>query len=361
MTEHDDNASTSDSSVGTKAPGGKGDTIRRPAPLRHLFLLRGHSHGPTERASAERPREPAETTEDPWKPAVASSQPRWWLVIRIAVLTVLGILAFGGFLTVIRGAGVNDTPAQTVSGEPAAAEYAARAVAERYTESYFTWDEKAPEARRSALNLDVEQTGAAATAASSGWDGHGRQSAGAARATDVHWDGTGTSTTGTVTVVFRRVGYEADGSPQPAEWWSAIVPITARDGRISISGAPGLVPVEPSQIASADPQPDSDSEVQSATQDYAKTFFAAFAAQSDVSAVAAPGSAIRGMAGAMKLEKVESWTVLPGADEDSRIGHARLAWKTGNATYINDYTVKLTRTKAGGNEKWLISSINGVL
>lgn len=287
----------------------------------------------------------------PWREAKAEKRSPWWWVVRILIV----LIAIAAVAALVRTFVSSQTAAPVVVETQAPLPDAeARALAERFVESFYSWDSAVPQQRKQNLSADMPMNSSATSGL--GWDGKGHQIASEARATTVEITDDGLMH---VSVVFRLVAFDVDGAALPPVWSQAVVPISVEDDgtQVAIAGMPGLVPVD-EPIESTTKTPEMDNAVTTDTKDYAQSFFSALGAQEDVNAEAAPGNHIRGLAGAVELVRVDSWKVWAG-DGHTREAVAVVIWRNSVSEFTAEYSVTLTKITGGGQSKWLVSAIHG--
>ncbi|MBW8764534.1 MAG: conjugal transfer protein [Microbacterium sp.] len=287
----------------------------------------------------------------PWRDAKAEKRSPWWWILRalfvVVVLVLLGLVVRSVLTSQNAAPVVVETEAPFPDAE-------ARTLSERFVESFYSWDSANPQQRKLNLSADVPMDGSMTSGL--GWDGKGHQIASDARATTVATTDDGITH---VSVVFRLVTFDVDGAALPPVWAQAVVPLTAegKGSQVAIAGMPGLVPLD-EPLASTAEDPEMDNDITRETKDYADSFFAALGAQEDVNAEAAPGSHIRGLAGAVELVRVDTWKVWAG-DGHTREAVAVVVWRNGTTEFTNEYALTLTQITGGGQSKWLVSAIHG--
>lgn len=293
-----------------------------------------------------------DTSQDiPWRDAKAEKRSPWFWLFRVLIVVVVLVLVGLLVRQVVTTQNAAPVVTETVAPFP---DSEARALSERFVESFYTWDSANIEQRKVNLSADLPMDGSMTSGL--GWDGKGKQIASDARATTVATTDDGIAH---VSVVFRLVTFDVEGVELPPIWAQAVVPLAVEgEGtQVAIAGMPGLVPLD-EPLASTAEDPDMDNDITRETQDYAESFFGALGAQEDVNAEAAPGSHIRGLAGAVELVRVDSWKVWAG-DGHTREAVAVVVWRNSVTEFTNEYAVTLTKITGGGESKWLVSAIHG--
>lgn len=287
----------------------------------------------------------------PWATVESHGSKRTLWVWRVALIVVLALPWTVGAWHMIR-----PTSAATSSATKSAAPFpstAAAAVAQRFASAYLSWDQDDPDARVSALALDVPGLG---SDDKFGWNGKGRQVAGAGTTLSVT---PSTSTVATVTVAVRVVPYGSKGGAEKARWVGLAVPVQERDGRFVVTGQPAAVAVpSPTESNTTRPNRDEDAALGRRTESYATSFFTAYGTNDDVSAVAAPSAHIAGLNGLYTLGDLATWQVFAGHGS-TREAFATVQWKTtGDATITQNYDVTLTQVTSGDTARWQVASID---
>lgn len=300
----------------------------------------------------------------PWETEDETSGAVWLRrVMRGLLVAVLALAAFTGVRQWVA------PRTETVTAPPSAVDRFPReqagAVAARFAQSYLSWDQEAPDARRQAMALDLF----GGATGDLGWDGKGRQSAGSATPAGVVVDGDGTRARVTVLALVTPFTRPADAAAAPgaAGWtpgtpaWRAVeVPVVVTPTRVVVTGEPGLVALPAPGGVTAGNEPPEDSVLGRETQRYAQSFFTAYAAGVDVDALIAPGAAVANLGGAVTLDRLSSWRVQTG-DLDERQAHAVVLWRHagGGAVIEQTYTVRLTRVTGAGGDNWQVASLHG--
>lgn len=286
----------------------------------------------------------------PWRAEVAEG-PRWyWKVLRVILIVALVIVLLVGLRTMFFPAA---SPAVKSTGDTAATFPAAAAsgVADRFASDFLTWDAADPSARSNALG---EVVAGGVDGDKFGWDGTGKQQATAAYTIAVD---PSSAIDATVTVAVQVHPYDKDGKELPASWQAVAVPVHMQAGRAAVAGSPALVAVPAPHAVDAAQAPAEDTGLSHSTEDYAKSFFAAYASGTDVSAVAAPAASFTGLGGAVRFQSLTSWTVYASRG-DTRQARAVVAWETKAGTTLTaTYAVTLTRVTAGSATRWQVAAI----
>ncbi|MCS5524840.1 conjugal transfer protein [Curtobacterium flaccumfaciens pv. oortii] len=287
----------------------------------------------------------------PWATVETTASTRTLWVWRVALIAVLALPWTVGAWHMIRPSAAA-TSGATKSAAPFAST-AAAAVAQRFASAYLSWDQDDPDARLSALSLDVPGLSGDDKF---GWNGKGRQVAGTATTLSVT---PSTSTVATVTVAVRVVPYGSKGGAEKARWVGLAVPVQERDGRFVVTGQPAAVAVpRPAESSMTRPNRDEDAALGRRTESYATSFFTAYGTNDDVSAVAAPSAHIAGLNGLYMLDELTTWQVFAGRGS-TREAFATVQWKTaGDATITQNYDVTLTQVTSGDTVRWQVASID---
>lgn len=292
-----------------------------------------------------------ESDATPWH-TERETGPRWyWTALRIALIVVLAVFVVAGVRAVFLP---DDTDVAAVDIDPRTLfpDAEGAATAERFTESYLTWDEDNPGARAAAIALDVTTLDSDGRL---GWDGSGKQTASDARVMSMEISDENTATATVSAQITTTVGDDETSTAVVA----LDVPLIVAGDRVIVTGQPAFVAVP--QPVSADVEANAtptDSAVTSETSEYADTFFTAYGRDDDVTAMTAPDSSISGLGGTMQLEEIVEWTVYDGSDE-TRDARAVVAWLGPGDTIVRQtYTLTLTQVSGGSSSRWQISQIS---
>jgi len=291
------------------------------------------------------------TDETPWHTERETGSRWYWTALRIGLLAVLAVFVFAGVRSVFVPPEAEVAPV-TIDPRALFPDAEGAATAERFTESYLTWDEDNAGARSAALALDVAQLD---NDGRFGWDGSGKQTAADARVMSM---AIVDEKTATATVSARIT--TAVGEDETTTTWVALdVPLAVSGDRVIVTGQPAFVavpaPVQPQTQASSTT---TDSAITSATRDYVDSFFTAYGRDDDVSAMTAPDSDISGLGGVMQLEEVVDWTVYDSKG-DTRDARAVVSWLGPGDTLVRQtYSLTLTEVSGGSGSRWQISEIN---
>jgi hypothetical protein len=294
--------------------------------------------------------EPITGPELPWH-AERVEKPRWyWKVLRVVLIVALFVVVLVGLRTMFfpQSAHVEQTKTDPAAAFPGAA---AAGVADRFATNFLTWNQDDPSARVTALKQDV---GGLSNSDKFGWDGTSKQAASSAYTIAV--DAT-SATDATVTVAVDVTPYDKDGKALPDRWQSLAVPVHIQGARPVVVGQPAIVALPDAQKVTTGQAPAEDTALGDQTESYAKSFFDAYGATSDVSAVSAPTAHFAGLDGAVKFQTLTSWTVYTGSG-DTRQARAVVTWKTsGGSTVTSTYAVSLARVTAGTTARWQVAAI----
>jgi hypothetical protein len=300
-------------------------------------------------------REAVEPGQTPWSTEPESSFSTWARrFFRGLVVVVLLLAAISGVRSWISP---NRSQQTVVGGQTTFPIDDAKAVATRYGVSYLTWDEDNPDQRPAQIGLDL----AAGLDSRAGWNGRGKQTAQVAYPGQVTVDPNGVTAAVDVRVqvqVFAQRGKV--WVPGAISWDRLSVPVARSTGRVVASGPPTFVPDTRAPLPDNMPGAGApDDEVTAATRKDAEAFFSAYAESDDkVSAVAAPGSNIRSLNGAVKLGELKDWQVYTGNDDERR-ATAAVTWDgAGDTTLDQTYTLTLRRTVAtDGAQRWQVAAV----
>lgn len=292
-----------------------------------------------------------------WTPVEPVRSARvWQRVLRGLVVAVLLFFLLAGVRTVFfSGDGADQ--GQAIPEAEFFPETAAAGVAERYVKSYYTWDAATPDARASALSLDL--AGGSVESGSFGWDETGKQTVQTATVANVEAQ---SRTQAIVTVRYDVTPYTMEGEdwvPGTRRTSAADVTVQVLDGRVSVVGPPALVAIPEAPSA---PGTDSgtvvDPSIADETREYATTFFRAYGQNADVAALTVPGARITGIGG-IELDRVTEWTVETGTG-DERQAAATVTWLLPEGTTLDQsYDVTLQQVTSGNTERWQVAAIQG--
>lgn len=299
--------------------------------------------------------ERAQTVESlPWQTERTTGRAWYWRLLRGALVAAAIVVLLVGLRTMFFPVKTE----QTAAPVDAAAQFPttdAAGVAERFTTSYLTWDQDAPEARSAALALDVPSL---SESERFGWDGTGWQTA-----TDAHTI-TVVATdeeTATATVVV-QLATKIDDANTTTRWAALAVPVAVSDGRVIVTGQPASVAVPtPTPIGvdeTAAPVME-DSEIARSTKTYAESFFTAFGRDDDVSSLTAPGAGVAGLGGLYELSTLKTWSVYEGSG-NTRSARAVVQWTdAAGSTIEQTYWLTLAKVSGGDSTRWQVASIDG--
>lgn len=292
-----------------------------------------------------------ETDATPWHTERETGRRWYWTALRIGLLIVLAVFVFAGVRAIFFPP-ETETATVEIDSRTLFPDAEGAATAERFTESYLTWDENNPGARAAELSLDVAQLDSDGRL---GWDGTGKQTANDARVTSMAI----TDETTAIATVSARVTTTVGDDETSTAWVALDVPLAVAGDRVIVTGQPAFVAVpQPVQVESENNATPADSATTTATQEYATAFFTAFGRDDDVSAMTAPDSNISGLGGTMQLEEIVEWTVYDGSGE-TRDARAVVAWLgPGETTVRQTYTLTLTQVSGGNGSRWQISHIS---
>lgn len=295
----------------------------------------------------------------PWQQPVTSrpvNRSGWYVFLRGLVVAVLVFMVFLGVRSLFRPL---DPPAPVVQEIPAAVQYpsaAASGLAERFTTAYLTWNEANADARGARLQL-AGWSGDPKI----GWNGSGRQSV-SGQVTTAAVDATST-TSGSVTVVadVNTWAKTADGlAENPTRRTLALrVPVALTDGLLSVSAAPALVAVPRVPAPAGGSRPDLDSDLSTETRSAAEAFFTAYATDTDLTAITAPGAQIDGLGGAVTFGRITSWQVSEPLSNDEAAATAVVVWLGPDGSEAaQTYNLTLRKVASGTTSRWQIYRID---
>lgn len=289
----------------------------------------------------------------PWQTERTTGRAWYWRVLRGALVAAAIVVLLVGFRTMFFPVKTE----QAAAPVDAAAQFPttdAAGVAERFTTSYLTWDQDAPEDRSAALALDVPSL---SKSDRFGWDGTGWQNA-----TDAHTitvDATDEENA-TATVVV-QLATKIDEGNTTTRWAALAVPVAVSNGRVIVTGQPASVAV-PTPIAvdgTAAPLME-DSEIARSTKTYAESFFTAFGRDDDVSSLTAPGAGVAGLGGLYELGTLKTWSVYEGSG-NTRSARAVVQWTdAAGSTIEQTYRLTLAKVSGGDSTRWQVASIDGL-
>jgi hypothetical protein len=292
----------------------------------------------------------------------------WYVLIRGLLVVVLAAALLTGVRSWIVTLRHNNdaTSQQQTAAIPPAVSYpsaVAAGAATRFATAYLSWDSAHTDARAAQLKAagwtgdptlgwngkgkqTVENATVAAIQATSGTDG-----AVTVVATVHSWTGspTGSSPTGS-----SDAGNQTEG---PGKQIALLIPVRVDQGVASVSATPSIVAV-PAARAPQDPVlATTDNDLTGQTQQQIIAFFKAYAADSDVSTLTAPGSTVTGLGGAVTYSRLASWTVAePAGDHAQAI--ASVVWSTPDGAQLTQtYRLTLQRTVAGDAARWQVYAI----
>lgn len=304
-----------------------------------------------------------------------------WLVRGLLVLLIV-IGAWTAFIRPIVSRGGDTAPTQ-VSLDQAAAE----GVAERYALDYLSWSPGSDNRGRAAALAAVTAGGAETSAPA--WSGSGYLDASDAvivgvrslanRSGIVTIDvrvsiavpGKGTaplsppapSAAGAATASAGMPAAQATGIPtgyrlQSTLWLRIAVPVvqTGPDVRIAPSGPVFVGERLPAPVAAAEDSA-TDQASTADTTEWVKTFMTAYAV-SDAEYQTADGSSLTGLAGAVKVSAVGSWTVRVPDAAGVRVGSAAVTWQLAGAdlSISQSYTIGVTQSA----QRWYATTVGPV-
>ncbi|MGW2672370.1 conjugal transfer protein [Streptomyces sp. NPDC001272] len=285
-------------------------------------------------------------------------------------LVVLLVLVGAKSLLLPKKAPAPTAAPTTGQGAPAYPIAEAQVIAGRFVRAYLAWDEKDPAARAAQL-ASVLPEGADT---SIGWSGKGRQDVLAVEPGAV----TPTSQQQARVRVLALIRPTADtaapapgGQPAPSQpapspspaapsayWIGVDVPVVQAEGRVIVSGQPGIVGVPAKGPKAPELKgPEGDSGFSQHTSDTVARFFKAYAG-GDTESVTAPGASLPPLPAGITLTGVTSWTADKGSGSD-RSGTARVSWQLGGAQLEQTYRIRLTRVASADAERWQVAGVTG--
>lgn len=304
-----------------------------------------------------------------------------WLIRGLLVLLIV-IGAWTAFIRPIVSRGGDTAPAP-VSLDPTAAE----GVAERYALDYLSWSPGSDNRGRAAALAAVTAGGAEASAPA--WSGSAHLSASDAVTVGVRplastsgivtidvrvsiaVPGKGTaplsppapSAAGSATASAGVPAAEATGVPagyrqQSTLWLRVAVPVVQAgpDVKIAPSGPVFVGERLPAPLAAAEDTA-TDQTSTADTTEWVKTFMTAYAV-GDAEYQTADGSSLTGLAGAVKVSAVGSWTVRVPDGSGVRVGSAAVTWQLAGAdlSIAQTYTIGVTQSA----QRWYATTVGPV-
>ncbi|MGW1076030.1 conjugal transfer protein [Streptomyces sp. NPDC002537] len=252
-------------------------------------------------------------------------------------------------------------PPPTAEGKaaPAYPVQEAQAVAARYARAFLTWDEGAPEARAKELARDLPR----GTDAAAGWNAKGRQDVLVAQPGAVTPQQDRARARVHVDVLVSTPAPEPkdkkDKPPAPEQRWVGLeIPVAATEGRIVVTGQPGIVGVP--RNAPPVPEravPDVDAQFGEVTRSVVEGFLTAYA-NGTVDSVTAPGASVAPLPSGLTLGSLQNWTADKGSG-DTRTGTAAVVWNLSGAEITQMYRIELTRVSSASAARWQVARIQG--
>lgn len=292
-----------------------------------------------------------ESEENLWQavtPAATASP--WKKLVRWSAIGLILLFCWIGFRAAVFGF---DT--ETTVDIPLEATYpsqAAEAVAEGFAPAYLTFKEGEDAARAQAM---APYYSGGLAEAKLGWDGKGHQEASNARVIKVTPIDSQRSR---VTVQANVTSFNAEGNPESTKPVALELSVIVTDEGAAVYGTPAYVGIaEPPQVTATE-EVNQDSALASETRADIDAFFEAYASQTNISSITAPGSTITGLGGIVSEPTVTSWKV-EGGESDTRKGWAVVEYKANGAKLTQFYQVKLVKVSGGSSAKWQILEIEG--
>lgn len=282
----------------------------------------------------------------------------WYVLVRGLVIVVLVAALLTGIRSWVATLSQDDTSTRhQTANVPAAVTYpsaVAAGAATRFAAAYLSWDSANTDAR--AAQLKAAGWNGDPTL---GWNGKGKQTVDDITVAAIRADN---GTDGSVTVVGTVHSWTAPssgGKPTqgPGKQIALLVPVRVDQGVASVSATPSIVAV-PAAQAPQDPVLEStDTDLTGQTQPQIIAFFKAYAINTDVSSLTAPGSHVTGLGGTVTYSRLASWTVAePTKDRTQAI--ASVVWSTPDGAQLTQtYRLTLQRTVAGDAARWQVYAI----
>ena len=279
------------------------------------------------------------TPENNGKSSVIKTFFRWALIILLVLFVWIGIrTAFFG----------NHQESQSQS-LPLSVEYPqeqAAAVATKFSSAYLTFEEGKEDQR--AASLAPYYSGGEASG-KLGWDGKGKQSA----SNIVVYSVEPVDNEKSRVTVLADVTTDAETKTVALE-----MSVSVTDRGAAVYGVPAYVGLPAAiDVQAAEPR-DLDSALTHDTKASAQEFFTAYANNTALESVTAPGANITGLGGTATNAKLTKWSVGSGNDTE-RTAWATVTYQMNGATVTNSYQLKLVKVSGGEPAKWQIKEIKG--
>lgn len=282
----------------------------------------------------------------------------WYVLVRGLLIVVLVAALLTGVRSWIATLSQDDTTTrQQTANVPAAVTYpsaVAAGAATRFAAAYLSWDSANTDAR--AAQLKAAGWNGDPTL---GWNGKGKQTVEDITVAAIQADN---GTDGTVTVVGTIHSWTAPASGSeptegPGKQIALLVPVRVNQGVASVSATPSIVAVPAAQAPQDPVLENTDNDLTAQTQPQIITFFKAYATNTDVSSLTAPGSRVTGLGGTVTYSRLASWTVAePAKDRTQAI--ASVVWSTPDGAQLTQtYRLTLQRTVAGAAARWQVYAI----
>lgn len=268
---------------------------------------------------------------------------RWMRTTQALVAAAAAVTLFVGVRTVFA-----PSPAGSVPYSATFPQALAVSTAERFAETYYTWDESDTQAHAEAL-ADVMVAGMPRQA---GWDGSGKSEAGAAAALGFSIVDASHALVTVVVPVTEYTGSPGSWQEGHAEQRALSIPVQVVGPRTWVSGLPAAVGVPSApQGAPAAPRPQ-DQATTAATRPIVAAFFQAL--ERSGAALAGPrAERAPGLDGSLTFGKLRSWSV-HRTDEATKTGTAVVLWETpGGASLEQQYRVVVTHD----GDAWSVSAV----
>lgn len=247
----------------------------------------------------------------------------------------------------------NQVKVQQSKTEPSYPIDQAKAVAGRWARSYLTWDSKHPHRREKDLAADMPD----GVDTSEGWNGKGNQEVIAIDPGTVKRFSKVRARV-RVNVLTSTKKKEESGKTRATHWVGLEVPVARSQGRIVVTGPPGVVGMpKPATNVPKLPEHEDDPSLTSKTEGTVTDFFKAYA-DGGVEQVSAPGTDIPPLPGHFAFDELKEWSLRKGKNH-TRTGTAVVSWSVSDAVIDETYRVELTRVSSQDGSRWQVSALHG--
>lgn len=293
-----------------------------------------------------------ESEENLWQAVTpAATASLWKKLVRWSAIGLILLFTWIGFRAAVFGFETNETRVD-IPLEATYPNQAAEAVAEEFTAAYLTFKEGEEAARAQAM---APYYSGGIVDAKLGWDGKGHQEASNARAIHI---GPIDAERARVTVQADVASFDDKGKPQNTKPVALELSVIVTDRGAAVYGTPAYVGLPNPPEAAGTEEINQDSALASDTRADIEAFFGAYAEQTDLSSITAPGSTITGLGGIVSDPSITSWKV-EGGQADTRKGWATVEYNANGARLTQFYQVKLVKVSGGESAKWQILEIEG--